>query len=788
MSCRHCGQPSLGEEFCCRGCSAAYQLVHSLGLDIYYQYRDSAAPVEEASSLALYRDPEVSRGLLFEGEFHCLLDGLHCAACGWLVERALGQLEGLGEVQVNYSTQRLRFRPDSPDRLVSALERVQRLGYRAIPYDPNRNERPRARADRMLLLRFGVAACAAGNDMLAALALYSGADLDLAYRPLFQRLSFVLCLPVVFFSAVPFWSGALNALRQRQLTTDVSISLGLGVTFLYSLGATLLGRQHVYFDTVAMFVFVLLLGRLLEGAARSKAGLAVERLLSLQDHSAWRWDGQEFEEVPTDRLKLGDRVQVRAGARVPADGRVLTGLCSADESHLTGESQPRRLQPGDSIYGGSLCLDGVLEVELTQLGGTSLLAQVARLVESAQCTPAPIQKAADRLASVLLPLILFLAALTYVFTHDLDRALSVLIITCPCALGIATPLVVSLAAGVAARHGLLFRDGQTVETARRVTHVIVDKTGTLTEGQLQMVDGPRDQRLLWAASLEAACQHPLAAALKRAWGSSLLAVEDWQLVAGQGVQGRIGGHFLRLGRAEFLGRPELDSELTSVWLEVDGEMAGQFQFRDQLRAEAADFIAYLRRHGLQLWLASGDRQAVVAKTAEKLGLENFRAECLPLDKVKLVEELQRQGAVVAFLGDGINDAPALRKANLGICVANGSELSWETADMVLLRPGLAPAVLALQLARRAWFHLSLNLGLALLYNAVAIPAAAFGYITPLAAAVAMPLSSLVVVAQSLLMLNFKEKHGRALFSDSRRSGAVGLRPRPLLVGGPSRSV
>jgi Cu2+-exporting ATPase len=787
VSCRHCAQESEGE-FCCRGCQAAYHLVHSLGLDIYYQYRDHSAPVEEAGSLALYRDPEVAQGLLFEGEYHCLLDGLHCAACAWLVERALGQLPSVESVSVNYSTQRLRFRPQSYEDLLPVLERVQALGYRAIPYDPNKNERPRARADRMLLLRFGVAAAAAGNVMLAALALYSGADLDLAYRPLFQKLSFVLCLPVVFFSAVPFWSGARNALKQGRLTTDVSISLGLGVTFIYSLVATWLGRQHVYFDTVAMFVFVLLCGRLLEGAARSQAGLAVERLLSLQERSGWRWNGSEYEEVPADRLKVGDQVQVRAGGRVPADGRVLNGRCLTDESHLTGESQPRALQPGDSVYGGSLCLDGVLEVELTQLGGTSLLAQVARLVESAQCNSAPIQRAADRLAGVLLPLILTLSALTLLLTHNLDRALAVLIITCPCALGIATPLVVSLAAGVAARHGVLFRDGVAIETARQVSHVVLDKTGTLTEGQLQLVEGPRDQRLLWAASLEAPCQHPLAAALRRACGQTLLEVEEWQLVAGQGVQGRIGGSFMRLGRAEFLGRPQLDSRQTSVWLEVEGELVAQFGFQDRLRAEATAFVDYLKSHGLQVWLASGDRTAVVESVAEELGIRRYRSQCLPLDKVELIGELQQEGGVVAFLGDGINDAPALRKANLGICVANGSELSWEVADMVLLRPGLAPAVLALQLARRAWRHLSANLGLALLYNAVAIPSAALGYITPLAAAVAMPLSSLVVVGQSLLILNFKEQHGRAVFSDSSRAGAVVLRTGPVHLGRAPRPV
>ena len=245
---------------------------------------------------------------------------------------------------------------------------------------------------------------------------------------------------------------------------------------------------------------------------------------------------------------------------------------------------------------------------------------------------------------------------------------------------------------------------------------------------------------------------------------------------------------MRLGRAEFLGRPQLDSQQTSVWLEVDGEIVAEFGFRDQLRAEAADFVAYLQGQGLQVWLASGDRAAVVQAVAGELGISRFRSQCLPLDKVELIESLQQAGGVVAFLGDGINDAPALRKANLGICVANGSELSWEVADMVLLRPGLAPAVLALQLARRAWRHLSANLGLALLYNAVAIPAAALGYITPLAAAVAMPLSSLVVVAQSLLILNFKEQHGRAILSDSSRAGAVVLRPQPVHLGRAPRPV
>ena len=418
---------------------------------------------------------------------------------------------------------------------------------------------------------------------------------------------------------------------------------------------------------------------------------------------------------------------------------------------------------------------------------------MARLVESAQCTPGKIQRAADRLAAWLLPSILVLSVLTGIVTQNLDRALAVLIITCPCALGIATPLIVSVAAGVAARRGVLFRDGLALETARQITHVMVDKTGTLTEGQLQLLSGPRDHHLVWAASLENPCQHPLARALTQSCTQPLLPVENWQLVPGQGVEGIVQGRRLRLGRAAYLGRPELDQEAlhTSVWLEAEGQVVARFEFGDRLRPEAPDFIDLLRRQGLKVCLASGDRQPVVAEVARQLGVTDYKAQCLPLDKLNWVEQLQNQGAVVAFLGDGINDAPALRKANLGITVANGSELSWEVANLVLLRPGLAPAVLALDLARQAWTRLRINLMLALVYNALAIPAAALGWVTPLTAAIAMPLSSLLVVGQSLLLLGYQPKetpHGRTLLSDPGSPATLGIRPGALLVGSVTRTV
>ena len=800
MSCQHCGLPTLpGESFCCPGCQAVYSFIHQVGLQDYYRLRPegTGAPAETPAAESVFADPEVAREFLFEGEFYCLLDGLHCPACAWLVERGLEGLPGIEAPRVNYSTQRLSFRPSgSPEQVLPlALQRVERLGYRAIPYDPNRQERPRSRRERSLLMRFGVAACAAGNVMLAAFALYSGADLDQQYRPLFHQLCLALTLPVVSYSAWPFWRGAWNALRQRALTTDVSIVVGLSVAFLYSLWGMFHGHQHVYFDLCCTFVFVLLAGRLLEAGARTHAGASLERLLSLSVRTARRWseDLGDWEEVPSHHLRVDDRVRVLPGQRIPSDGEVVEGRSFLDQSHLTGESEPRTAGPGEPVFGGSLAIDGCLEVRLTRVGSTSMLAQVARLVESTQGSPAPVQRRADRAARWLLPTILVLSALSWV-TVGLERALTVLIITCPCALGIATPLVVSLATGVAARKGVLFRDGAAVETAQQVTHLVMDKTGTLTSGQLRLESwssSSHPEALQVAASLEAGSPHPLALALLKANAQPLLECSDFRQVPGLGVEGRILNRHYRLGRAEFLqAAPETEKcAATLCWLECNGEVVARFEFSDELRAEAPAFLERLRQRGISLSLSSGDRQPVAEALATRLGIPEVRGGCLPTDKVDWIKHLQSRGEVVAFLGDGINDAPALRQADLGIVVANGSELSWEVADVVLLQAGLGPAEQALRMADRAWAHLRVNLGLAGLYNAIAIPAAALGWVTPLVAAVAMPLSSLAVIAQSLLLLKSSEDtDGRPVLSDSSSPAAVEHRPAALPVGSAKRPV
>ncbi len=753
MICRHCGLPSSAE-FCCAGCEAVNTCIHSLGLDDYYRFRTETppAPAELPPSAAHYDRSEIAERYAVGDNWHVLLDGLHCAACAWLVEQALQRLEGVREARVNYATSRLKVTGSAS--LGQVVAAVQALGYRATPYHPDLQERPRAEDDRTLLRRLAVAGCAAGNIMLMAAALYSGAAEEEHFEALFHRVSLLLVLPVVLYSAVPFWKGAWNAVKARTLTMDVPIALGLGVTFL----ASLVGPA-VYYDTVAMFVFVLLIGRYLERLARGRVSSTLERLLCLQVETARLQDGRE---VPVAELGTGARVLVGPGCRLPADGQVETGRAFVDESMLTGESSPRAVEPGAVVLGGSLNLDGSLLVRVTAVGSQSVLARLARRVEEAQSRRAPIGRLADQAARRFLVVVHSLAALTFLIWQVVDPsralpvAVSVLIITCPCALGLATPLVVAVATGRAAARGLLFRGGEALEACRAITTVVLDKTGTLTEGRLQLIEtvcapGRERELLRLAAAAEQSCPHPLGRSLVAAWGPEVLpAVEDLESLPGLGLRCRVEGHRLAVGSRALVSQgTEQRSGCTMVYLEVDGRVEASFALSDTLRPEAGKVVQQLRQRGLKLILASGDAPECVLEVARQLSLDAAHGAMLPEDKHELVRELEARGERVAVVGDGVNDAPALSAATLGVAVENGTDLACEAADLVLRRPGLAPLEEAFRVAESAWERLLTNLGLALVYNLIAIPSAMLGLVSPLFAAVAMPLSSLAVVANSV---------------------------------------
>ncbi len=812
-NCFHCGLPSVaGLEcdeygFCCPGCRGVYQFLRDARLDSYYQYREapSGKPIDDNFSVSgcasqaehrFFDQPEIAKDLLHQGCYYLMLDGLHCVACSWLIEKVLQKQPGVQNVEVNYSLSRAKV--DMADQGIGPgylLKKVAALGYTAIPYNPTLHERPLLQQENQRLYRVGVAAFSTGNIMLFAFALYTGADQDLGYRDVFHWLSLALSIPTIFYSAMPFWRGAITAIRERTMSGDVTIALGLASTWLYSVYATVAGQEQVYFDTACTFVFVLLVARLLESAARVRSGSILERLLALNSRTATRKEGDEWVEVAVEKLEVGDLVQVGPGQKIPADGKIVTGTAYVDQSSLTGESLPRSVAPGEEAFAGSICMDGSLHIMLEKTGASTALNQIAQFLEKSQSSMSPRQRKIDRVSRYFLMAVLPCAAIAGL-TQSWSAAVSVLIITCPCALGIAAPLVVSVAGGTAATCGVLFRDGQALECLPTVNHVVLDKTGTLTLGQLRLVDWHGlPESLGWATALEQHSTHPMARAFLRAWNGPIAEVSDFQSVAGCGLCGRIDGKWMRLGSPSYLGLAE-HADLarpgtTTVMLEVGGEIAGTFYLCDQIRPESIEVVQALRQNGLEVSLLSGDQSDCVEQMAQRLGISQWRARCMPLDKVEFVKALQKRGDVVAFIGDGNNDAPVLGQADVGFSISTASELSTETADWLMLKPGLTPVLAAFRLAKLAQRVLSANIRLAVGYNCLTIPVATLGLVTPLMAAIAMPISSLFVLGNSLRVSYLSQKgetDGSSHDTDPSSHRAVSGGTDPFSVGGPPSSI
>lgn len=788
MNCLHCGLPVARTEdrFCCSACALVYEAITGAGLGAYYERRDDAPQrpptAPEARGYAYFNEPAVQQRYAQERdgvlEAACMLDGMHCAACCWLVERAVSDLPGVVEARVNFATSRLRVRW-SADRtgMGDVMQRVATFGYRATPYDPSAQEATRTRASNAMLLRMAVAGFCAGNIMLIAAALYAGyfSGIEDEFRDFFHYVSLALVLPVVLYAAQPFLRGAWGALRHRSVTMDVPISIGILVSFAYSVWATLARRPDVYFDTVANFTFVLLVGRLLEAAARGRVASTVERLLALGARTALRVADGVRTEVAVEELVPGDVVEVLPGMKIPVDGQVIEGQAFVDESMLSGESVPVARRVGSAVSGATVSLDGVLRVRAERTGSQTALAQISRLVEDAQSRRAPMQRLADRAASVFVVVTIALACLTAALwwgagaQRALMVAVSVLIITCPCALGLATPMAVAATAARAASRGILFRGGDVMEALTTVDEVFLDKTGTLTEGRFALrrtllADGLAEEAALRvAAAVERFSSHPLARALVEAGPAGTLPAESVEHAPGRGVAATVAGARVILGTLAFLRERGCEANAalhdaalhceadgcTLVWMARDGRVVAAFALADRLRAEAQAIVRALQARGLRVALLSGDRPGVVAAVARGVGVTEWHAEMHPEAKQRLVTERQNAGRRVAMVGDGVNDAPALTAATVGVAVSNGSDVSTDAADVVLLRPGLDPLLEAVRLAAGLVRTVRDNMTISALYNLLAIPSAMAGFVAPVVAAFAMPISSLLVVFNSL---------------------------------------
>ena len=713
------------------------------------------------------------------------LEGLRCAGCALRVERDLRSAPGVRDASVNFATQRALVSFDAGATDDAALvSRIEALGYRALAYDPASLDRPAARDARSALARLLVAAFLAGNVMVISLALYFGAlgGIEPGVRRALRWLAIGLSVPACTWCAWPFWRGALRGLARRELTLDVPVVLGLSTAFVASVLGTLGETHDVYMDSASMIVFLILLGRTLERGARARASGAVERLAARAPRRALRRTATGLEEVAVEVLAVGDRVVVAAGQAFPTDGTLVSPLAEIDESLLTGESLPVTRRAGEPVASGTRNLAGEVETEVQVLASAGTVARLAGLLERAQASRPRVQRAVDRVASVFAPAVLgiaFATALGWAVAgaSPLDvalRAASVLIVACPCALGLATPAAVSAALGRAAQLGVLFKSGEALERAARIDRVILDKTGTLTEGRLEVArvlcsEGVDEAQLIaTAASAVGASRHPVALGIRRAAeqrGLPLAGSEDTRTLPGLGIAaGRrlVGSRALLASRSvevpQSLERAaaaeaETGSSLAFV---AEGERAlGALALADLPRADSRAAMERLSALGLRPALLSGDHAGAVQRAAERAGLAEAVADASPDAKLARVHAERAAGARVLVAGDGINDAAALAAADLGVAFAQGSDVTLHAADVVIHSPRLMTLPALVELSRAAMRRIRENLGIAIAYNAIAVPLAVAGVLGPLSAAVAMSLSSLVVTGNSLRLLRFR---------------------------------
>jgi len=799
QDCFHCGLPvPAGADYsveimgqrqpmCCRGCQAVAKAIVDGGLTDFYRYRTEKSPQaqelipEELNELELYDRDDLQKSFVRrqageEREASLILEGIVCAACIWLNERHVKALPGVLDFAVNYSTHRARVRWDNQRiRLSEILEAISAIGYHAHPFDPGRQEQLYKQERKQAMRRLAVAGLGMMQVMMLAVALYAGAyeGMSDGLRSFLRWVSLLITTPVILYSARTFFTSAWRDLKRRQLGMDVPVSLAIGAAFLASAWSTLRGTGEIYFDSVTMFTFFLLAGRFLEMGARHRAGQAAEELVKLLPATAVRLTAAGEERVPVIDLAAGERVLIRPGEGVPADGRIVEGRSSVDESLLTGESLPQLRKAGDLLVGGTVNNESPLVMQVEQVGEDTVLSAIVRLLDRAQTEKPSVARTADRVAGWFVGGLLLVAAgvATWWWLHDPTHAfavtLSVLVVTCPCALSLATPAAVTAATGALTRLGVLTTRGHALETLARVSHVIFDKTGTLTEGRLRLerVDllGAVSYAdcLALAAALEQRSEHPIARALCSETDADLHA-ENITAQAGLGIEGWIAGQCYRIGIPEFVR--ELQGEGVAadktgaedrdgVLLGNDQGLLAHFIFADRLRIGAAETIHRLKNLGIGVELLSGDQAAVVQAVAGELGIDHFQSRCRPDDKLARIRTLQQQGAVVAMVGDGVNDAPVLAGAQVSLAMGGGTQLAHASADMVLLSEQLPHLVTAIRTSRRTLAVIRQNLAWALVYNMVALPLAAAGWIAPWMAAIGMSTSSLVVVVNALRLRN-----------------------------------
>ncbi len=797
--CFHCGLPVPADtrfhtvvldqerEFCCLGCEAVAKAIVESGLSDFYRYRDRPSRRAEdliPQGLSLYDREDVQKSFVRTQGAHTreadlILEGITCAACIWLNERQVNSLAGVLEFRVNYTTHRAHLRwDDSQLKLSQVLAAITAIGYHAHPFDPNRQEALHKKERAVALRHLAVAALGMMQVMMLAVSLWMGKTegMDPQMEQFLRWMCLAFSLPVVFYSGLSFFRNAWRDLQLHRLGMDVPVALAIASTFAASTWSTVAGHGEIYYESITMFVFLLLTGRFLEMNARQRAGQVAEALARLQPALATRITEHGDEVVAAAELQPGDRVRIKPGEGVPADGVVESGVSSVDESLLTGESLPCPKHVGAPLVAGTVNVESPLVMQVEKVGQDTTLSAIQRLLDRAQSEKPAIARWTERGTGWFVLTILVLTVLTgavwYVWidpAHSFEVMLAMLVVSCPCALALATPAALTVATGWLTCQGVLTTRGHALETLAAANCVVFDKTGTLTQGRLSLSQtmtfgsATEAQCLALAAALEQHSEHPLARLLAR-YPSDQSATEVLATPGG-GVQGLMAGQCYRIGQPQYVAQLYAYSAEQQQQLEqlisahpeasavvLAGEQSGLlalFLLTDTLRPEAQRTVDGLRQRGLRPVLLSGDGEGAVRYVAQQLGISDWKARLSPEGKLAELQALQNSGAVVLMVGDGVNDAPVLSAAHVSAAMAGGTQLAHASADLLLYADQLERLLEARDTAVRTLQIIRQNLYWSLLYNALALPVAAMGWITPWLAALGMSLSSLLVVLNAL---------------------------------------
>ncbi|MBI4006203.1 MAG: heavy metal translocating P-type ATPase [Gammaproteobacteria bacterium] len=803
INCFHCGEAvpqglSLSvningnnQPMCCYGCQAVSRTIIDCGLEEFYKYRTNHSLTPDqpvpgiTGTFAVFDNPKIQQKFVtqtneYGRETSLILEGIVCPACVWLNERHISALPGIMDVSVNYTNNRAWIRwDDSRIHLSDILKAISDIGYTAHPYTQEEDQFLFEKERKVQLQRIGLAGLLSMQVMMNSIALYTGewSGIDLAFKKFFYWFNLILTTPVVLYSAQPFFKGAWRDLQQFRTGMDVPVALGIGIAYLGCVWSTITGTGEVYYDSVVMFVFLLLLGRYFEFMARKKAREHTDVISHILPATITRLlekeNGFEEEIVPVVELEPGDRVLIHAGETIPADGVVIDGISTINESLLTGESLPVIKQAGSKLIAGSTNIESPLQMSVNRIGTDTVLSQILKLIERAQSEKPGFTQLANRISGWFVLSVLIIAGLVAWYWWNtgqdiwLPVTISVLVATCPCALSLATPVALTAATTTYLKMGIAITQHNAVENLARATHYIFDKTGTLTLGKIKL-DSIRclsrfdDQTCLAiAASLERNSEHPVGIAILGATDKTEIPfATDIKNFPGEGITGMINDTRYFIGTVKFitektgltpgddlLKKLEYENK-TTIILADSGQFHCIFSLSDEIRPQAEALIDFIKKSGKKVILLSGDRMASVKNVGDALHIDTIIPDLKPGDKLSFLRNLREQNEIIAMVGDGINDAPVLACADISIAMGGGTDLAKINADMILLNNQLDNLRNAIRVAYKTFSIIRQNIIWAIAYNLLILPSAAMGFITPWMAALGMSLSSLVVVGNA----------------------------------------